>query len=308
MIKATISGFYDEVSFMLEDQLAALKELGETYMCPRTIDKKNISGYTAEEFAKSVKPRLDAAGIKFSSIGSPIGKVAIGDEEGYQKQLKSLAELTKIAELMGCKYIRIFSFLLPAHDDPAIYRDQVMAKMRGFLDVVKGKDVILLHENEKGIYGNVASRCVDIYKTLNDPQLQLIYDASNFVQCNEDPINAFEMMKDYVVYYHIKDCDKETNVEVPVGMGDGCYDYIFAELNKRNYEGFMTMEPHTGKYAVLRRPVYFFPFMPLALPKFYKAFRKIDKALGKSPFNKVTRKDVFMIQYNNLKKLLAEGK
>jgi len=308
MIKATLSGFYDEVSFMLDDQLAALKELGETYMCPRTIDKKSIGGYTAEEFAKSVKPRLDAAGIKFSSIGSPLGKVAITDEEGYQKQLTMLAELAKIAEMMGCKYIRIFSFLIPSHEDPAIYRDQVMKKMRGFLDVVKGKDVILLHENEKGIYGNVSSRCVDIYKTLDDPQLKLIYDASNFIQCDEDPVGAFDIMKDYVIYYHIKDCDKETKVEVPVGIGDGNYDYILSELSKRNYEGFMTLEPHTGKYAVLRKPVYFIPFMPLILSKFFKAFRKIDKALGKSAAAKVSRKDVFFIQYENLKRMLAEVK
>ncbi|MDD3947202.1 MAG: sugar phosphate isomerase/epimerase [Clostridia bacterium] len=305
-MKVTISGFYDEISFKLDNQLDALKELGETYMCPRTIDGKNIADYTAEEFAKTVQPKLDAAGIKFSSIGSPIGKVSITDDEGYQKQLVKLAELVKIAELMDCKYIRIFSFLLPSYDDPAMYRDEVMKKMRGYLDVVKGSKVILLHENEKGIYGNIATRCLDLYQTMDDPQLQLIYDASNFIQCDDDPVAAFELLKDYVVYYHIKDCDKETKVEVPVGTGDGNYDYILSELKKRGYEGFMTLEPHTAKYAVLRRPVYFIPFMPFILAKFYKAFRKIDATLGKKATQKVTRKDVFFIQYDYLNKLIKE--
>lgn len=306
-MKVTISGFYDEISFSLDEQIAALNELGEKYMCPRMIDGRNIADFTAEEFEASVKPRLDKAGIKFSSIGSPIGKVSVSDEEGYKKQLVKLAELVKIAKLMECKYIRVFSFLLPHYDDPAIYRDKVMKKMQGFLYVVKGSGIVLLHENEKGIYGNVASRCLDLYKTLNNPDLKLVYDASNFVQCGEDPVAAFDLLKDYTVYYHIKDCDRETRMEVPVGAGDGAYDYIIGELKKMNYEGFMTLEPHTAKYAVLRRPVYFIPFMPLILPKFYKAFRKIDKLLGKKPVNKVTRKDVFFVQYNNIKELIKEA-
>lgn len=306
-MKVTISGFYDEISFKLDDQLAALEALGEKYMCPRTLDGKNIADYTAEEFASVIKPKLDAKGIKFSSIGSPIGKVGISDEEGYQKQLAKLSELVKIAKLMDCKYIRIFSFLLPSSDDPAIYRDEVIKKMRGYLEVARGSGVILLHENEKGIYGNVASRCLDLYKTLDDPGLKLIYDASNYIQCGDDPVAAFDLLRDYTVYYHIKDCDKETKVEVPLGTGDGNYDYIFAELKKCGYEGFMTLEPHTAKYAILKRAVYFIPFMPLILPKFYKAFRKIDANIGSSAFKKVTRKDVFFIQYNNLKKLLGEA-
>lgn len=306
-MKVTISGFYDEISFKLDDQLAALAELGEKYMCPRVLDGKNIADYTAEEFASKIKPRLDAKGIKFSSIGSPIGKVGIKDEEGYQKQLVKLGELVKIAELMDCKYIRIFSFLLPSADDPAMYRDEVMQKMQGYLDVVKDSDVMLLHENEKGIYGNIASRCIDLYKTLDNPKLKLIYDASNFIQCGEDPVTAFELMRDYTVYYHIKDCDKATKVEVPLGLGDGNYDYIFAELKKSGYQGFMTMEPHTAKYAVLRRAVYFTPFMPLLLSKMHKAFRKIDAALGNCACKKVTRKDVFLIQYQNLQKMLGEA-
>lgn len=306
-MKVTISGFYDEISFKLDEQIAALQELGETYMCPRMLDGKNIADYTAEEFALSIKPRLGAAGIRFSSIGSPIGKVSITDEEGYQKQLAKLAQLVKIAKLMDCKYIRIFSFLLPSSDDPDIYRPQVMQKMQGYLDVVKGEDIILLHENEKGIFGNVASRCLDLYKTLDNPQFKLVYDASNFIQCDDDPVAAFELLKDYVIYYHIKDCDKATKVEVPVGTGDGDYKYLIEQLKKMDYEGFMTLEPHTAKYAVLRRAVYFIPFMPLILGNFYKAFRKIDAAIGKKKTDKVTRKDVFYIQYNNINKLIKEA-
>ena len=79
-------------------------------MCPRVVDGKNIADYTAEEFAANIKPRLDAAGIKFSSIGSPIGKIGLYDDAAYEAQLAKLEELVKICKLMDCKYIRMFSF------------------------------------------------------------------------------------------------------------------------------------------------------------------------------------------------------
>ena len=112
-MKVTISGFYDEVSTNLDTQIALLNELGEKYLCPRLVDGKNIADYTVEEFVEKVKPRLDKYDIKFSSIGSPIGKVNIDDEAGFEKQLKQLKELVKICEVMDCKYIRMFSFFMP---------------------------------------------------------------------------------------------------------------------------------------------------------------------------------------------------
>ena len=103
MNEITISGFYDEISSALSTQIAVLHELGETYMCPRNVDGKNIADYTFEEFKEKIFPVLKKEGVKFSSIGSPIGKVGIDDEEGFEKQKKQLAELVKIAKLTGCE-------------------------------------------------------------------------------------------------------------------------------------------------------------------------------------------------------------
>ena len=80
MSKFTISGFYDEVSVDLNTQIGEIKQLGESYLCPRSVNGKNIADYTAEEFERDIKPILDKEGIMFSSIGSPIGKVNIDDE------------------------------------------------------------------------------------------------------------------------------------------------------------------------------------------------------------------------------------
>ncbi len=306
-MKVAISGFYDEVSPSLDKQIALVKSLGESYICPRVVDGKNIADYTYEEFMRDVKPRLDKAGVKFSSIGSPIGKVGVEDEEGFKKQLKQLATLIKIAEAMECRYIRMFSFFIPSDKDPAEYRDVVMDKLKQFVALTEGTDVILLHENEKGIYGDRFERCLDIYHTLDTPKLKLIYDASNYIQVGCDPNEAYIATRNYTVYYHMKDCDKETKVEFPLGLGSTDYKAIFDDLEARGYNGFMTLEPHTGKYALLRKPLYFLPFLRKTKPEFYPAFRKIDQKLGYGICKRVTRKDMFVMQYNNLKKLISEA-
>ena len=301
----TISGFYDEISSKLSAQIGVTHELGETYMCPRNLDGKNIADYTLEEFENKIYPVLKREGIKFSSIGSPIGKVGIDDEEGFEKQKRQLAELVKIAKLTECGYIRVFSFFY-GDRDPASCHDKVVKRMRELLSIVKGSGVKLMHENEKKIYGDVPERVMKLYRELDDEDLVLCFDASNYIQCDADPVAAFDALKDHVVYYHVKDCSSY-KVEVPVGLGEGHYEYIIGELIKRGYEGFMTLEPHTFKYALLKPVVNFIPFLGLALPKYFKAFRLIDKRMGRGYFKCASRKEVFLWQYNGLKKLIAEA-
>lgn len=302
MDKITISGFYDEVSGNLNEQIALMHELGETYMCPRTINNKNIADFTFEEFKRDIYSILQKEGIKFSSIGSPIGKVGIDDEEGFEKQKKQLVELVKIAELMECKYIRMFSFYY-GDKNPADCHDKVIARLKELLPIVKGSGVKLMHENEKLIYGDVPERVLAIKKEIDDEDFVFCFDASNFVQCDVNPKEAFDELKDLIVYYHIKDCSTY-KVEVPVGTGEGQYEYILGELKKRGYEGFMTLEPHTWKYAVLKPIVYFVPFVKFAKWDYFKAFRLIDKKMHRCYFKCASRKQVFLWQYENLKKLL----
>ena len=208
MSNIKISGFYDEVSSDLKTQLETVKAYGESYMCPRKINGKNIADYTLEEFQKDVKPMLDEYGVKFSSIGSPIGKIGLKDDAKYKEQCNKLKELVKICQLMDCKYIRMFSFRGLSGNYEKDF-PIVVEKIRGYLDIVKGSDVILLHENEKRIWADTPERVLRLYQEINDPQFQLCFDASNYVQCGVDVPSAYQKLKDVTVYYHVKDCAKE---------------------------------------------------------------------------------------------------
>lgn len=243
--KIFISGFSDEISSDFDQQLETVTKLGMHYISLRSADGTGIADFTVDEVKEKLLPRLEKTQVKVSSLGSPIGKVGIEDEEGFEKQKKQLEELCKICKLLDCRYIRVFSFFMPEEKNPEDYRDIVIEKLRQFLEIAKSYDVVLIHENEKDIYGDIGSRCKTILEAMSDSHFQAAFDFANFVQCGEDTEVCWEMLRPYIAYIHIKDAVTTDNENVVCGTGEG----KIASLLKRaiideGYEGFLTLEPH----------------------------------------------------------------
>ena len=153
-----ISGFADEISQDFDQQLKTVTDLGMKYICIRSAEHKGIADYP-EEVRTVLLPKLRAAGVGVSSLGTAIGKVEVDDEEGFAKQLEQLETLCETAKLLDCSFIRMFSFLIPKDADADSYTDVVLDKLRQFIRIAEKHDIVLLHENEKGIYGDTGARC-----------------------------------------------------------------------------------------------------------------------------------------------------
>ena len=243
----TITGFSDEISKTITEQFEHLNYLGIKYFDPRGVDGVNISDLTDEE-AEALKKKMDSYGIKAACIGSPIGKIQITDD--FEEHLEKLKRTIKIAKKLGTKYIRIFSFYIPGGEFDK-YRDEVMLRMRKMADVAEEEDVVLLHENEKDVYGDVAVRCKDIFDTVNSPALGCIFDPANFVQCGQSVFpETFEILKPHIKYLHIKDA-KADGAVVPAGKGDGSVAEVISNLLKDGFTGFACLEPHLGSFEGL---------------------------------------------------------
>lgn len=251
--KIVISGFADEIHPELDRQLEVLKQLGMDHICLRAVDWKGIAEFTLEEFQQKVQPRLEQAGVKVSSLGSPIGKIGIDDDEAYAKQLQQLETLCQICQSCGCRYIRMFSFWMPKEQNPDDYTEKVLEKLAGFAKVAEKYDVILIHENEKEIYGDTGARCKVILDRLASPHFKAAFDFANFVQCGEDPEQCWEQLKDQVVYIHIKDAVRGSNENVLCGTGDGKIPQLLKRIIRQDgYQGFLTLEPHLVLFDTLQ--------------------------------------------------------
>ena len=250
--KIIISGFADEIDPQLDVQLKVVKDLGMEYICFRAADGKDVAEYTLDEVKESILPRLNAAGVKVSSLGSPIGKIDIDDDAAYEKQLGQLDTLCQICNLVDCKYIRMFSFWM-LKKNPDEWKEEVLKKLRGFADIAAKYNVVLIHENEKDIYGDIGTRCKVILDELASPNFKAAFDFANFVQCGENTEECWEMLKEHVAYIHIKDAVAGKNENVVCGTGDGKIPELLKKAIKEDgYEGFLTLEPHRVLFATLQ--------------------------------------------------------
>jgi len=247
-----ISGFADEICLDFRQQLQALTKMGMNYICIRTASGKNIAEFTPDEARDVLLPVLKEFNVRVSSLGSPIGKIGIRDEAAFELQMKQLENLCQVCHILDCRYIRVFSFYVPQDEDPAIYRDEVMAKLKQFEALASRYDVILLHENEKDIYGDTGARCLDILESVTSPHFAAAFDFANFVQCQEDPEVCWNMLKKYVSYIHIKDAVYSTRENVLCGTGDGKLLPILKDaFENSGYHGFLTLEPHLVIFSSL---------------------------------------------------------
>ena len=227
-----ISGFADEISQDFDQQLKTVTDLGMKYICIRSAEHKGIADYTPEEVRTVLLPKLRAAGVGVSSLGTAIGKVEVDDEEGFAKQLEQLETLCETAKLLDCSFIRMFSFLIPKDADADSYTDVVLDKLRQFIRIAEKHDIVLLHENEKGIYGDTGARCKLLFDRLACPHFKAAFDFANFVQCEQDTAECWELLHDQIAYIHIKDALPGCLLNVPAGTGLGidCADGPFGPL------------------------------------------------------------------------------
>ncbi|MEE1245166.1 MAG: TIM barrel protein [Acutalibacteraceae bacterium] len=238
MNEIKIYAFADEASPNIDEQITALKRNGLDGLEIRNVDGVNVSDITLEK-AKEVKTKLDANGLITWSIGSPIGKIDI-EKDDFKAHLEKLKHTLEIADILESKNIRMFSFYMPEGKDVLDYKNEVIDRLGQMCEIAKTHNVFLCHENEKGIYGDIPERCLEIHRAL--PELKGIFDPANYVQSGADTLKAWELLKDYIYYMHIKD-SKTNGTVVPAGMGDGNVEKVVKNFIEKGGNSF-TIEPH----------------------------------------------------------------
>ncbi len=242
MDKFKLCAFADEADKMISGQITALQENLINYIELRGVDGINVADISADD-AKELKKRFDGEGISVWSIGSPIGKVDITSPAS--DELERFKRIHETASICGAQNIRMFSFYKT--DDSAACFDEICRQLDDMISYAKGSGIDLCHENEKGIYGDTAEHCFKLHSAL--PALRGVFDPANFVQCGEDTLIAWELLKPFMKYAHIKDATESGKV-VPPGAGIGHISELLPRFEKGGIE-VLTLEPHLAKFVGL---------------------------------------------------------
>jgi len=243
----TLSGFIDEISDDFSEQCKVAAGLGLRYVDVRSAWGTNILDLDDAQLS-TVRETLAEHGLKVSSIGSPIGKISIDDE--FPPHLERMRHAVEVAKTLEAPYIRLFSFFIPDGSDPGSWRDEVLSRMSALAEAAADSDVILVHENEKEIYGDIPRRCLDIVTSVSSPKLQLAWDPANFVQVGVRPFSeGYSMLRPHLGYIQIKDALLADASVVVAGAGDGEVRETVRALRADGFDGFFSLEPHLGEYT-----------------------------------------------------------
>lgn len=242
MAEFIFSAFCDESGeTTIEGQMKACKENNITHMELRGFGETlSVNNLSADE-AKKMKEAIDREGMFVSSIGSGYGKIEITDP--FEPHFESFKNTVEVAKILGAKYIRLFSFYFTQGENYDEYRGEVLRRVKAMADYAAENGLICCHENEKGIYGDTAERCLDIFENCGE-NLRAVFDPANFIQCGVDTLKAYDLLKKHIEYFHIKDAIYSDGSVVLAGTGEGHVLEIITDAAKQERTIVLSLEPH----------------------------------------------------------------
>lgn len=240
-----VFAFADEAGIPLSVQIEAMRRNGLQGIELRKLESGNVIDLSDEE-AREIRARLEAEGLRVWSIGSPLGKTRLGEDD-FSHELDRLRRTLELCDLLGTDRIRMFSFYPRQGTTQDDCRSEVLDRLHAMAELTRNTGVLLCHENEKGIYGDLAPRCLDIVREI--PEIRNVFDPANYIQAGQDTAEAWAMLRPYTDYLHIKDA-LPTRQVVPCGKGIGNVADILRDFiadGGRN----VTIEPHLKVFSGL---------------------------------------------------------
>jgi len=284
--QVVLSAFGDEAANhkTAAEQFAALSAAGLQYYSLRFVDigsgVKNVMKLTKSEIT-DLRHLEDEYGMNVASIGSPIGKVKLLDQEDgtknrfvpFKKYLNDeVKKACELAHAFETKLIRGFSFYHPKGTDPWPHVKHAADQLGQIAEMCHRSDLTFGLEVEANLVGQNGELMAELHKQVDHPALVTIFDAANISTQGYSPGEVFtqyEKMKKGLGWMHVKDyrhphrLQRTTHVDeealkhfVPADRGDSGHELVLRDfkelipaiekkLKKRGVPGvFLDLEPH----------------------------------------------------------------
>jgi sugar phosphate isomerase/epimerase len=281
-----ISGFSDEAANekLAVQQYVAFAALGLRYHSLRFVDVgngiKNVMQLEDGEIELLRKMQAEY-GLKVSSIGSPIGKVKLRDEDDGTKNRyvpfdqylrEDVERACQLALAFNCKLLRGFAFYHPKGTDAKLHLDQACDQLGQIAETCDRHGLTFGLEVEANLVGQSGDLLAEIHSRVNHAAMLTIFDAANIVTqgFSADEVYAqYLAMKPSLGWMHIKDYhdpsprgridhvdEASLNHFVPADRGDSGHEAILRDfagfipevqkrMAARGVEGvFLDLEPH----------------------------------------------------------------
>ena len=245
-----LTGFADEVSSNIEDQIRVTKELGWNAIEARSIGKSNIHDISDADFENVCKVLLDNR-IHINCFGSTIANWSKKISDPFEISLQEVERTISRMQHLNVKLVRIMSYArCPGSEQ---YAEERFRRLKVICDKFLDAEITPLHENCMNYGGMSWMHTLELIK--NIPGLKLVFDTGNPViskdyskteERKQDSLEFFKKIHEHVEHIHIKDAflDRDKECFVFPGEGDAKIVDILKELKHMNYNGGISIEPH----------------------------------------------------------------
>ena len=245
-----LTGFADEVSSNIEDQIRVTKELGWNAIEARSIGDLNIHDISDADFENVCKVLIDNE-ILINCFGSTIANWSKKISDPFEISLQEVERTISRMQCLNVKLVRIMSYArCPGSEQ---YAEERFRRLKVICDKFLDAGITPLHENCMNYGGMSWMHTLELIK--NIPGLRLVFDTGNPViskdyskkeDRKQDSLEFFKKIHEHVEHIHIKDAflDKDKECFVFPGEGDAKILDILKELKHMNYKGGISIEPH----------------------------------------------------------------
>lgn len=219
----------DEIGPSIPEMLSFCAEQKVRRLDMRTVDGRNLLGMSLDD-VRAIKAALDKAGIEIPTFVSPVlkwaapgkapaggGKVDFAFDPAQCPAPDPLAHAFAIANALGARHMRVFSFLRYAGYTPLDLKPEIDR----LLELARRHDVIVEMENEPVCnVGSVAELAAFFRVIPASSHLRPLVDIGNSWSMGQVPGDSdMAALAPSVDLIHLKDRDLAARRTVPLGDG-----------------------------------------------------------------------------------------
>lgn len=246
-----LTGFADEASQNLDQQIKVTKELGWKNIESRCVDGINLHNLNEEDFQKVVE-KLNENGVKVNCFGSAIANWASQIDAPFEDTLEMVDRAIPRMKQLGTQLIRIMSYARRPDGEDQMAEER-FRRLREITHRFLDAGLTPVHENCMNYGGMSYQHTLEMIE--NVPGLKLVFDTGNPVfnldyskseKTYQDAWEFYQAVVDHVEYIHIKDAHMEGDkcIYKYCGEGDAYVPEILKDLKQRGYNGGISIEPH----------------------------------------------------------------
>jgi sugar phosphate isomerase/epimerase len=249
--------FADEVSSDFEEEVDLSARAGAHCIELRGgLWGRAVQNCTDEDVARAqeILARYDS---RVAIIGSPVGKLSLGNEEEYQTHLKWFDRMCELAHTFNTRIIRGFAFWTPTRKslprpnlDELI--DEIATRLSPIAQRAIDEDVYFCFEAEGSTCSGTCAEIARIIDAITpNDNLMVAWDVNNAARLEEHPFDVgYPLIKDRVKHVHVKP-NRFKNLETVWDWEDASYRKVFETLVADGYEGVATVEHWGSRWLML---------------------------------------------------------